>query len=434
VFAALALVSVLLLVIDASTGWLAGPRRVASIGLLPVVVLADAPTRFGRFIDDSTGSRAELLGERDDLRAEVERLNLELQRLAVLESENARLRMLLESKRRMALRMRAAEIIGVVPNPATRQVVVDKGTRDGAYIGQPVVDADGVVGQVVDVTPVSSRVMLLTDAAHAVPATVVRSGFRVVVAGIGDPDVLEVRHVTESGDIAEGDLLITSGLDQRFPAGYPVARITSVDRETGDAFARVRAVPLAKLERESHVLLVFTPPARPLLPRAAADATRFTLPAGTLPAPTPPVVPVPGTAVPGAVVPGAAVPGAVAPGAAVPGAVAPRADLPPVNARTTLPYAPPPAPGTPLPGAPGAPPAGVRSAGPPAMATGLADPVAGQATGSTPPDAVSSGALLPGDAEDEIETTDLPAVLPPPAATPPAAAAPGSGGAAGGPR
>ncbi len=415
-FAALALVSVLLLVIDASTGWLAGPRRIASIGLLPVVVLADAPTRFGRFIDDSTGSRAELLGERDELRAEVERLNLELQRLAVLESENARLRMLLESRRRMALRMRAAEIIGVVPNPATRQVVVDKGTRDGAYIGQPVVDADGVVGQVVDVTPVSSRVMLITDAAHAVPATVVRSGFRVVVAGIGDPDMLEVRHVTESGDIAEGDLLITSGLDQRFPAGYPVARITSVDRETGDAFARVRAVPLAKLERESHVLLVFTPPARPLLPRAAADATRFTLPAGTLPAPTPPVVPVPGTAAPGA----------MPPGAAAPGAAAARADLPTVNARATLPFAPPPAPGTVVPGAPGAPPAGVRSPGPPAMAPGLADPVAGQAPAATPPDAVPT---LPGDAEDEIQTTELPAVLPPPAAAPP-----GSGGAAGGPR
>ena len=425
------MVSVLLLVIDATTGWLATPRRIASIGLLPVVVLADAPTRFGRFIDDSTGSRAQLLGERDDLRAEVERLNLELQRLAVLESENARLRMLLESKRRLALRMRAAEIIGVVPNPATRQVVVDKGTRDGAYIGQPVVDADGVVGQVVDVTPVSSRVMLLTDAAHAVPATVVRSGFRVVVAGIGDPDVLEVRHVTESGDIAEGDLLITSGLDQRFPAGYPVARITSVDRETGDAFARVRAVPLAKLERESHVLLVFTPPARPLLPRAAADATRFTLPAGTLPVPAPPTAQVPGQ--PGAIAGGAATPGAATAGAAAPGAPA-RADLPPVNARTTLPFAPPPPPGAPTTGTPAEPAVSARAAG----ATGPAAPaVPAPQAGDAPP-----GDALPGDAEDVIETAEIP-VLPSPAAAPagappsatlPPARAQGAGGAAGGSR
>ncbi len=421
-FAVLVLVSVLLLAVDATTGLLAGPRRIASLGLLPVVVLADAPTRFGRFVDDSTGSRAQLLSERDDLRADVERLNLELQRLAVLESENARLRMLLESKRRMALRMRAAEIIGVVPNPATRQVVVDKGTRDGAYIGQPVVDADGVVGQVVDVTPVSSRVMLLTDASHAVPATVVRSGFRVVVAGIGEPDLLEVRHVTESGDIAEGDLLITSGLDQRFPAGYPVARILSVDRETGGAFARVRAVPLAKLERESHVLLVFTPPARPLLPRAASEATRFALPGGSLPVPAPP-------------------------GAAV--APAPPVDLPTVNARTTLPFAPPPpagavpAPAGPAPRSAGAVPASAgavpASAGAvpalsgavpastgavPAGPTGSAGASGGAARGMTESD-------LPEVEEDEVISTEIPLE---PVPNAPGAGASATGEGAGGTR
>ncbi len=293
VFAALTVASLLLLAIDTATVWMAAPRQLASLALLPVYVMADAPTRFGRFVDDNASNRSNLMEERNGLRAEVERLNLELQRLAVLESENARLRLLLESKQRLALKVRAAEIVGVVPNPSTRQVLLDKGSRDGAYIGQPVVDADGVVGQVVDVTPFSSRVMLITDAAHAVPATVVRSGFRVIVVGTGEPDMVEVRHVTESGDIAEGDLLITSGLDQRFPAGYPVARIISVSREAGGAFARVRALPLAKLERESHVLLVFTPPPRPMSPRAMDSPNEFALPAGTLPVqgPIPTVTP-----------------------------------------------------------------------------------------------------------------------------------------------
>ncbi len=282
-FAGLTVASLLLLAIDTATVWMAAPRQLASLVLLPVYVMADAPTRFGRFVDDNASNRSNLMEQRNGLRAEVERLNLELQRLAVLESENARLRLLLESKQRLALKVRAAEIVGVVPNPATRQVLLDKGARDGAYVGQPVVDADGVVGQVVDVTRFSSRVMLITDAAHAVPATVVRSGFRVIVVGTGEPDMVEVRHVTESGDIAEGDLLITSGLDQRFPAGYPVARIVSVSRDAGGAFARVRALPLAKLERESHVLLVFTPPPRPLSPRALDSPNEFPLPAGTLP-------------------------------------------------------------------------------------------------------------------------------------------------------
>ena len=144
VFAALTVASLLLLAIDTATVWMAAPRQLASLALLPVYVMADAPTRFGRFVDDNASNRSNLMEERNGLRAEVERLNLELQRLAVLESENARLRLLLESKQRLALKVRAAEIVGVVPNPSTRQVLLDKGSRDGAYIGQPVVDADGV--------------------------------------------------------------------------------------------------------------------------------------------------------------------------------------------------------------------------------------------------------------------------------------------------
>lgn len=250
------------MLLDSLTPWLRPARAGLGLMLLPVHVLADAPSRLVRFVGDSLSSHATLLAQRAYLRARVERLNIELQRLAALESENARLRRLLDSKQRLALRVRVAEIIGTVPGPSVRQVIVDKGTRDGAFVGQPVVDADGLVGQVIEVNPFTSRVMEITDVNHAVPAEVVRSGLRVVAVGTGRSDRLEVRHVTGSADIARGDLLITSGLDQRFPPGYPVARVLSVSRVSSGPFVDVVAAPLARLDVASHVLLVFAAAAR----------------------------------------------------------------------------------------------------------------------------------------------------------------------------
>ena len=233
-------------------------RAGLELTVIPVRVIADTPSRLVNVVGDGLTSHQTLIAERRDLRAEVERLNLEMQRLAALESENARLRRLLDSKQRLALHVRVAEIIGTVPGSGVRQIIVDKGTRDGAFVGQPVVDADGLVGQIIEVTPFTSRVMAVTDASHAVPAEVVRSGFRVVAVGTGRSDRLEVRHVTSSADIKRGDLLITSGLDQRFPPGYPVAKVLSVSRVSGGPFVDVVASPLARLDVASHVLLVFS--------------------------------------------------------------------------------------------------------------------------------------------------------------------------------
>ena len=252
-------ISIALLSLDVMTSWLSPVRAGLSLLLLPVNVLADAPSRLTRFVGDAVTSRATLFTQRDELRAKVERLNLELQRLAALESENQRLRRLLESKQRLALHVRAAEIIGTVPGPSVRQVLIDKGSRDGTFVGQPVVDADGLVGQIIEVTPFTSRVLEVTDVNHAVPAEVVRSGLRVVAVGTGSSDRLEVRHITASANIARGDLLITSGLDQRFPPGYPVAKVLSVSRVNSGPFMDVVAVPMARLDVVSHVLLVYAP-------------------------------------------------------------------------------------------------------------------------------------------------------------------------------
>jgi len=154
-----------------------------------------------------------------------------------------------------------AELIGVSPDPNVHKVIVDKGEDDGVYIGQALVDAKGLMGQVVSVGYFSSEVLLITDTTHALPVQINRNGVRLIVEGVGSLYELAVRHVSNTVDIQEGDLLVSSGLGQRFPVGYPVAEVVEVSFDPGKAFARVVAKPMAELNRSRHVLLVFdTPP------------------------------------------------------------------------------------------------------------------------------------------------------------------------------
>ncbi|MBU2323899.1 MAG: rod shape-determining protein MreC, partial [Gammaproteobacteria bacterium] len=149
------------------------------------------------------------------------------------------------------------------PNPFTHRILIDKGERDGVFLGQPVLDASGLMGQVVEVMPYAARVLLLTDVTHSIPVQVNRNGLRAIATGTGNPERLELRHVADTADIKEGDLLVSSGLGQRFPAGYPVATVTEVIHDSGQPFAIVRAVPTANLNRSRYMLLVFTDPRTP---------------------------------------------------------------------------------------------------------------------------------------------------------------------------
>jgi rod shape-determining protein MreC len=134
---------------------------------------------------------------------------------------------------------------------------VNKGSKAGIYVGQPVIDANGLFGQVVEVGLYSCRVLLITDSTHALPVQVNRNGVRSVAEGIGLMHELELRHVAATTDIVEGDVLVSSGLGGRFPSGYPVATVTSVVHNPGQSFSTVKAMPLAQLNRSRHVLLVF---------------------------------------------------------------------------------------------------------------------------------------------------------------------------------
>lgn len=248
--------------VDRATPWLGGLRALLEATVVPFLVLADAPRQAQLLIGRTLTARSALedrIGAQD---AEILHLRTELQRLATLEAENARLRRLLSTRDRTALDVEAVEIIGVVPDPGTRQVVVDKGAEQGVSVGQAVVDARGLFGQVLSVTPFSARVLLVTDVSHAVPVQVARTGQRLVVGGLGDADLLEVRHVSETVDLAVGDLLTTSGLGRLFPPDLPVAEVVEVGAVAVDGFLRVRARPMADLSKSTHVLLVRPAPER----------------------------------------------------------------------------------------------------------------------------------------------------------------------------
>ncbi|WP_346302202.1 rod shape-determining protein MreC [Halomonas sp. BM-2019] len=202
-----------------------------------------------------------LLEENRRLREQILTLSHRVQRMASLTAENVRLRELLSAAEQNEVPFITAELLSLDPDPFTHQMVIDRGRRNGVYVGQPVMDASGLVGQVTAVSAYSSRVLLVADASHALPVQVNRNGLRFIVQGSGRYDALKVLHVPDTADIREGDLLVTSGLAGRFPPGFPVARVAEVVHDPGQPFARVTATSVAQLQRSRHFLLLFPPPA-----------------------------------------------------------------------------------------------------------------------------------------------------------------------------
>ncbi|SEF43862.1 rod shape-determining protein MreC [Halopseudomonas aestusnigri] len=276
----LTVLSIALMVVDARFDALK-PLR-AQLGLLvaPLYSAAEMPVRAWQTVTELTTSRAQLIAENERLRAEALLTQRKLQKLATLTEQNVRLRELLNSSSLVDERVLVSELIGVDPNPFTQRILIDKGEVDGVFLGQPVLDATGLMGQVVEVLPHSARVLLITDASHSLPVQINRNGLRALAAGTGRNEWLELRFVGDTADVREGDIVVSSGLGQRFPAGYPVGRVHSVIRHPAQSFAEVRVTPSAQLNRSRYLLLVFSPesgygdvlPALELLPDDAPDA------------------------------------------------------------------------------------------------------------------------------------------------------------------
>jgi len=254
---ALVVLSLSLMWVDAHYSLLQSVRYQLGYLMLPSQTLGQIPGSIGRWLEDSGASKQQLQTQNQQLIARNLVLELKTQRLAALEAENANLRELLSASEQVDDRVLVTSVIALDPDPFSQQVLINKGGEDGVFIGQPVLDAHGLLGQVVDVLPHSSLVMMIADANHAIPVQVNRNGVRSIALGTGSLSELELAHVATTADIVPGDLLVSSGLGERYPKGYPVATVTSVEIIPGQSFAVVKAKPSASLDRSRYLLLVF---------------------------------------------------------------------------------------------------------------------------------------------------------------------------------
>ena len=267
-FIATFVLAILLMTLDHRFQYLKDLRAAVSVVAYPIQTLVNFPVSAGEWMDESFSTRESLLAEITTLKTQQLLYDVRLQKLAALESENMRLRHLLDSSFKVGERVLIAELLAVDMEPFSSQVVLNKGSRHDLYPGQPLLDASGVMGQITKTGPLTSTAMLITDPHHAIPVAVNRNGLRTIAIGTGNPDELDIPHFPNNADIQVGDLLVSSGLGGRFPRGYPVANITHIEIDPGQPFARVTAKPAAELQRSREVLLVW--PREPL-PHAAPE-------------------------------------------------------------------------------------------------------------------------------------------------------------------
>jgi rod shape-determining protein MreC len=250
-------VSIGLMVADHKGQHLDRIRSALSILFYPLQAVAGLPSAIGHGVAGLFTSKGSLEEANAKLREEQALMQVRLQQFEALEQENQRLRQMLGSATRVAERALSAELIEISQEPFTRKIVIARGERDGAYIGQPVIDAHGIMGQVTQMYRNQSRVTLITDPGHAVPVLVNRNGLRALVFGTGNPDVLTIPYLTAAADIKEGDLLVSSGMGGTFPPSYPVATVAKIENDPNEAFLKITARPVAKLNHSKQVLLIW---------------------------------------------------------------------------------------------------------------------------------------------------------------------------------
>lgn len=266
----LIVLSVAMMAVDHRQHHLEGIRSALSVVMYPLQHLVNLPVSASSWLGENLSSRESLLAENARLKMQHTLLKAQLQKFSAIELENQRLRELLQSSRKVSEHVLIGELLAVDLEPFTRQVVINKGTRQEIYVGQPLVDAQGVMGQIIHAGVLSSTAMLITDANHALPVQVNRNGLRAIALGTGAPDRLALPYLPNSADIKEGDLLITSGLGGRFPADYPVAVVSEVRQDPSQPYAVINATPTAQLERAREVLMVW--PTQTLEPPVANQA------------------------------------------------------------------------------------------------------------------------------------------------------------------
>ena len=246
-----------LIIFDKRYDHLGEIRRWLSVVAYPVEVVVASPFAGWNWFRESISSRENLRADKLRLEAELRLANLRLQRFEALESETQRLRALRDSTKGIAVRFVIGNVMDLDIDAFRARVLVDKGARDGIFVGQAVLDSGGVFGQVARVEELTSEVILVSDATHAIPVQVNRNGLRTIAVGTGDTKRLKLPYLSTSADVVVGDLLVTSGLGGGFPAGYPVGTVSEVKRDPAQSLADVTVRPAAALDRTREVMFVW---------------------------------------------------------------------------------------------------------------------------------------------------------------------------------
>ncbi|MCK9109185.1 rod shape-determining protein MreC [Haemophilus influenzae] len=249
--------SIALILADGRNNSITKARSAMETAIGGLYYLANSPRSILDGVSENLVDTNKLQIENKVLRQQLLEKNADLLLLDQLKVENQRLRLLLNSPLRTDEYKKIAEVLTAETDIYRQQIVINQGEKDGAYVGQPVIDEKGVIGQIISVGENTSRVLLLTDVTHSIPVQVLRNDVRVIASGTGHTDELSLDNVPHSVDIEKGDLLVTSGLGGRFLEGYPVAVVQSVSRDSSNYFAIVKAKPLALLERLRYVLLLW---------------------------------------------------------------------------------------------------------------------------------------------------------------------------------
>ncbi len=261
-FLLFAAISIALMVADHRNNYLDQVRNTLSAGVYPLQWLVDAPFRASRWMNESVTDRDQLRAENTRLATALRDAQVKLQKFEALTTENQRLRELGDAADDVASRRLIAQIMRVDLDPLRHRVLLNKGQSDGVFKGQPILDAHGVFGQITQVGRHTSEALMISDPEHAIPVRVNRSGLRTIASGTGNLNKLELPFLTGEADIKVGDLLIASGLGGVFPAGYPVGTVSKVERNPAETFATVEAKPLARLDSDYEVVLIwYQPPA-----------------------------------------------------------------------------------------------------------------------------------------------------------------------------
>jgi rod shape-determining protein MreC len=260
------LLALALIIVDKRYDHLGKIRRLLSVVAYPVQIAVASPFEGWHWFRDSVTTRDALRADKTKLEAELRVAQFRLQRYEALEAETQRLRALRENTAGVTDRFLIGDVMNVDLDAFRERVLVDKGAGDGIYVGQAVLDSGGVFGQVARVGQLTSEVILVSDAAHAIPVQINRNGLRTVAVGTGDTNRLKLPYLPTSADVVAGDLLVTSGLGGGFPAGYPVGTIAEVKRDPAQSLADVDVKPAAALDRSRELLFVWLKPQAVELP------------------------------------------------------------------------------------------------------------------------------------------------------------------------